>query len=1053
MDNLKALKAALAKHLPLITGRPKPLVFAVDHALEPLALLGWLNQSKSGCPLLCITADRTARRSLIGQVRTWAALIARSDALQGAIHEVGDQQWAFLDAIQQSAPVLLIADSESILEALPTSDELLTQTMTLRTGQRQGLEKLFRRLVQMGFEPVFLVDQIGQLAKRGGILDVFMRDQEFPLRIEFWEDTVHSLRWFNTEDQRSLYAENNLLTSVIIPPLRPTTRSAKLADYLPSGTVLIGEPRMLLTLPASERYLQIQLVESAQDALSLQAESLPTLRSRTKEFIQSLVESTRRGRRISIISQHASRLQELVTDSSERLYGGLLTPENQKILAGVEYIPLAETSFPIQGFDSAQLDYTVYTDVEIFGLVRTHAPSITRQKSYYLRYLEDIAVGDYVVHEDHGIGRYDGIQTMEIQGATREYASIAFANTDRVYLPITQLQKVAKYIGGDEDQLQLSKLGGRKWKAQKKRAERDTALIARQLLTIYARRQAATGFAFPDDAEMSRALRASFPYMETRDQQQAIEDVFKDMSTDQPMDRLLCGDVGFGKTEVSLRAAFRAVLAGKQVAMLCPTTILADQHFQTYLKRLDPFGVKVGLLSRFRTKRENQHTIRDIALGKVDVVIGTHRLLSDDVIWHDLGLLIIDEEQRFGVMHKDRIQSLRAGLDVLAMTATPIPRTLHLSLVGIRDVSILVSPPQGRRSVKTIIEPYNERLLQSVVEAELERGGQVFIVYNLVRSIDSFARRVADLVPSARIIVGHGQLGAEEIESKMQLFVEGHVDVLVASRIIENGMDIPTANTMIVVGAEAFGLATLHQFRGRVGRSSEQAFAYFLSYQEPLSRSASKRLEALRETAELGAGFQIAMRDLEIRGAGNILGVEQSGHIDGIGFELYSRLLSKAIRAQKQVVDQEIMPSADDDLRCTVELPLTAYFSDDFIGQAEEKIALYRRLLDTRSVEANQQFAAELIDRFGPLPPPAANSLQINHLRILAILAGIDSIQIQEDWLVCHFANSTILPSHVLGPHWQTQRESGIVRIRQSHLGSEWVSSLESGLLALATNH
>ena len=648
-----------------------------------------------------------------------------------------------------------------------------------------------------------------------------------------------------------------------------------------------------------------------------------------------------------------------------------------------------------RGEDNSVL-LNLLTDAEVFGW-RRPAPRRYRRRQPVAPEtpFADLQPGDYVVHLDYGIGRFMGLVVRALGGMEREYLQVRYSNGDMVYVPVHHADRMSKWVGNDENPPTLNRIGGKSWQAAKKRAQRDIAELADELLELYAARELVDGHAFSSDGEWMAELEASFPYQETEDQLHAIGEVKFDMERSRPMDRLICGDVGYGKTEVALRAAFKAVMDGKQVAVLVPTTVLAQQHFTTFSQRLQPFPVNVEMLSRFRTRREQEQILSDLKEGKVDVVIGTHRLLSDDVSFKDLGLVIIDEEQRFGVTDKEKFKQLRTEVDVLTMTATPIPRTLYMGLTGARDISIIDTAPSERLPVQVYVGESDETLLRKAILRELDRGGQVFFVHNRVQSIEIVRNLLQKLVPEARLGVAHGQMSERQLEKVMTDFVEGEIDVLLSTSIIESGLDIPNANTLIVDRAEMFGLAQLYQLRGRVGRGTRRAYAYFFHGPwNSLTTEAQQRLETIAEETELGAGYNIAMRDLEIRGAGELLGAEQSGHIANIGFDLYTRLLAQAVRQRKAAREGEALPPELPE-PATIDLPLAAYIPTDYVPDSALRLRLYRRMAGLDGLEEVDEMAEELADRFGPIPDPVDNLLYQLRIKVLAMRAHATSITVE----------------------------------------------------------
>jgi transcription-repair coupling factor (superfamily II helicase) len=718
-------------------------------------------------------------------------------------------------------------------------------------------------------------------------------------------------------------------------------------------------------------------------------------------FLESVREWVAAGETVALVSSGASRLAELLRGSGltvERSATMLHLRENGPASfvgngpgmtrGGVVFVDQGniEAGFAIPG-----LRLHVLGDREIFGQPPKRV-KLRAVKEGVPVTLADLKVGDYVVHAVHGIGQYLGLRTETILGATSDYLDLKYAGTDRMLVPVTQMHQVNKYSATEGAAPRLSKMGGADWARTKSRVSENLAKIADGLVHLYAERETAPGHAFGPDTPWQAELEEAFPYEPTVDQQKAIVEVKSDMEQARPMDRLVCGDVGYGKTEVAVRAAFKAIADKHQVAILVPTTLLAAQHYRTFSARFASFPVRIEELSRFKTKKEQQAILADVAAGKVDLVVGTHRLLQKDVVFANLGLIVVDEEQRFGVMHKERLKQMRASVDVMTLSATPIPRTLHMSLLGMRDLSLIQTAPKNRMSIKTVVVPFSDAIVQKAIVQELDRGGQVYYLHNRIESIYGVARALEVLVPKARVAIGHGQMTEQELEPVMARFVEGEIDVLVATTIIENGIDIPNVNTIVVNDADKFGLSQLYQLRGRVGRSNHQAYAYLL-YQahKALGEEAKARLEAIREFTHLGSGLQVAMRDLEIRGAGNLLGSAQSGFIGAVGFETYCELLAEAIAARKG--EQAAAPERRE---AVIDVKLDAYIPNDYIPQVSQKIAAYQQLANARSEEAVDEVAAGLRDRFGALPPPLANLVEVTKLRTIALHKGVTRVVIDE---------------------------------------------------------
>ena len=687
----------------------------------------------------------------------------------------------------------------------------------------------------------------------------------------------------------------------------------------------------------------------------------------------------RSPRTVVLVSQQSQRLAELLAERDWPI--APLQAIEQEPGPGLH---LVHGSLR-HGWSCDELGATVLGDTEIFGWTKVHRV-VRRRAAPRDSFLSDLVEGELAVHVEHGIGRFRGMERMSTEGREREYLVLEYAEGDKLYVPVEQLDRVARYVGAGEATPALSRLGTSEWARAKERVKDSVRDVARELLQIYSARQAQPGHAFSPDSPWQGELEASFPYVETPDQLQALQEVKMDMETARPMDRLICGDVGYGKTEVALRAAFKAIMDGKQVAVLVPTTVLAQQHYNTFRERLQPFPVNVEMLSRFRSEREQHRVVEGLRAGTVDLCIGTHRLIQKDVEFKDLGLVIVDEEQRFGVMHKERLKQLRQQVDVLTLSATPIPRTLHMALAGIRDMSTMETPPEDRLPIRTFVAEYSDSLVREAILREMDRGGQVYFVHNRVQNIHFVAALLQKLVPEARIVVGHGQMHEETLERVMMEFADGQHDVLVCTTIIESGLDIPNVNTIVVNRADRFGLAQLYQLRGRVGRGANRAYAYFLyDRNRQLSETAERRLKAIFENAELGSGFRIAMRDLEIRGAGNLLGVEQHGQVNAVGFDLYTRLLAEAVSEL-----QGKAPRAD--VETTVDLPIAAHFPRSYVEDEAARLSLYQRMAALRKDEELGTLLEEVQDRFGPLPVEAQNLFYLVNIKLLASRVGVRTI-------------------------------------------------------------
>jgi transcription-repair coupling factor (superfamily II helicase) len=731
----------------------------------------------------------------------------------------------------------------------------------------------------------------------------------------------------------------------------------------------------------------------------------PAFGGQVKNVVGEIVERKKKKERVVLVSRQAARLSHLLGEQA-----GLTVTSVESLTPGDPPPPSASITLVhgmlMEGWvlrneaDSPAL-LTIMSDSELFGWKK---PTALRQRKPRKgvtpeTFFADVNPGDLVVHIEHGIGRYAGLVKLNFEGVEREYLEVRYANNDKLYVPIHQADRLARYVGMDETAPMLNRLGNADWNTVKRRAKKAVEEIAKELLEIYAKREVTPGWAFSPDTEWQREIEDAFPYVETEDQLRAVAEVKVDMEKPRPMDRLICGDVGYGKTEVALRAAFKAVMDGVQVAILAPTTVLAQQHFQTFQQRLASYPVKIEMLSRFRTPHQQEETLKNLASGVTDIVIGTHRLLQKDIVFRNLGLLVIDEEQRFGVKHKEKLKAMRADVDVLTLTATPIPRTLHMSLSGVRDLSTIDTPPDERLPIQTTVTEYDEGLIRTAILRELDRGGQVFFVYNRVMGIEQMANRIRNIVPEARVEVAHGQMSERHLERVMIDFLAGEFDVLVSTTIIENGLDMPNVNTILIDRADRLGLAQLYQLRGRVGRGAVRAYAYLLTpKRHELNPDARKRLEAIAEASELGAGFRIAMRDLEIRGAGELLGARQHGQIAAVGFDLYTRLLAQAVRELRGespllVTGEEaatyLSPLAEG---LQLNLPIPAYVPEDYLPEEKLRLRLYRRLAGVTSLKGIDEMAKELEDRFGELPEPVANLLYQLRLKILALEAGVKAI-------------------------------------------------------------
>jgi len=788
---------------------------------------------------------------------------------------------------------------------------------------------------------------------------------------------------------------------------------------------------------------------SGTEALMPTFSSANSYGGRLRAFVQDCRKALDMRERIVIVTAQARRMAEVLSDESLLGNATIHVSPGTNINEAPENSTLTLIQGQLsEGWQSHGLGLQVYTDTEIFGWSKRQEHR--RKPVTPASFLAEVNPGDYVVHQEHGIGRFEGLVKLDSTGVEREYLLIHYAGTDRLYIPTDQLDRVTRYISMGDAIPALSKLGTAEWTRAKSKVKENVQDIARDLLRLYSAREALERPPYSTDAEQPwmQELEEAFPYEETPDQSLAIQEVKADMERPRPMDRLVCGDVGYGKTEVALRAAFKAVLDQRQVAILVPTTVLALQHFNTFKERLKAYPVQVELLSRFRSEKEQKQVLEELALGRVDIVIGTHRLLQKDVVFLNLGLLIVDEEQRFGVVHKERLKQMRNEIDVLTLTATPIPRTLHMSLVNVRDMSVIETPPQERLPIRTAIREYDDSLIREAILREIDRDGQIFFVHNRVKGIQVIAQKLQRLIPEARIAVGHGQMAEDQLERVMMDFSSGEYDVLVSTTIIENGLDIPNANTIIVNNAALFGLAQLYQLRGRVGRATHQAYAYFLYNKDTkLTPVQEKRLRAIFEATELGAGFRIAMKDLEIRGAGNLLGAEQSGFMNSVGFDLYCKLLAEAVEELQGKRAEVGLPGV------IVDLPLDAYLPDEYIGDRTLKVKFYQRLANLQLPEQIEAMEAEMNDRFGTPPLPAKNLLAMVHLKVEAAKLGFEAITAKDHEFVLT-VRRTIVPNRiVLYRRFRNEArvQQGVIHIPRRLLGANWMEQLRELLPAITT--
>jgi transcription-repair coupling factor (superfamily II helicase) len=912
--------------------------------------------------------------------------VGLGSGLEPPAHLVGERARA-LEVLDGGG--LVCVSARALAEGMPPEDERPAAIRLAHSGGG-GLDGLIEELALSGYERVERVEERGQIAVRGGLVDVFPSTGREPLRIEFFGDDIEQIRAFSPFTQRALHPVDE---AAIFP-----ARERVPGISVPAARDADGE-RVALLDRAPDLVWQVDDVVRLWDEEGLLAPSLdgaarldslprsqphvfeaqrPAIAARgLAEAENELSAMVRQGRRVVVTFPHQGEALR-----TQRLLRKVDATVEERIDA-VPFDPsLAFVVSPARrGFVWRDLGLALLPDTQVF---RKRPPRVDARLGRALQSFADLRVGDYVVHEDHGVGRLLGFETKDVAGVTRDYLFLAFRGEDRLYVPHEQIARVSRYIGADAKSPTLSKLGGKAWQNLKSRARASVRELAGELLSLYARRRQAPGLALDLTNDWLERLEGSFPYRETDDQQQAIEAVKEDLEAGRPMDRLVCGDVGFGKTEVAVRAAFAVALNDRQTLVLCPTTILAEQHWNTFRERYRDFPVQVEMVSRFRSRADQTRILDDFREGKVDVLVGTHRILSRDVIPKNLGLVVLDEEQRFGVAQKELLRSLRLEVDVLALSATPIPRTLHMSLSGLRDISIIETPPVGRRPVRTTVGEYDEELIKIALEREHARGGQSFYLHNRVESIDEAREKLEELCPGLRFLVAHGQMSEKELEERMHAFLAGDGDVLVSTTIIESGIDIPQANTLVVERADALGLAQLYQIRGRVGRSDVLAYAYlFYPDASELTPEARARLATLADHTELGAGFQIAMRDLEIRGAGDLLGPEQSGHVAALGFELYVEMLDEAVA---ELTGRRRMAARP----VRVDARVDAYVPASYIGAEALKIDLHRRIALVEDEDELRELASATEDRYGPMPEPVENLFAIQDAKLKLARLGAD---------------------------------------------------------------
>lgn len=940
-----------------------------------------------------------------------------------------------LSQLQQGARVV-VSYSEALFEKVLTRQQLDKNTLTLKRGEHLSLDTLNETLFEYQFQRVDFVSEPGEFSVRGGIVDVFSFSNDTPYRIEFFSDVVESIRTFDVETQLSLQQVSSV---VIIPNIESKVAGEQRTSFLsllPEETLIFVQDFELFAPKWEKMY---QKAQEAFAALKGEIAHLPpeelfcNAQEGLRDFAQRYVVRVNPHNLQGIVGKGVSfamrpqpsfnkRFELLIEHFKEKYNEGytnyiccVSAQQAQRFLDIFEELhqqvpcELLELSLS-EGFTDTANKINCYTDHQI--LERYHKFNIrngyAKKQAITLKELHQLTIGDYVTHIDHGIGKYAGLQKIDIEGKKQEAIKLIYGDRDVLYVSIHSLHKISKYNGKDGAPPRLYKLGSSAWKALKQKTKARVKQIAFNLIQLYAKRREAVGYAFAPDSYLQKELEASFIYEDTPDQSKATLEVKQDMERARPMDRLVCGDVGFGKTEVAIRAAFKAVDNGKQVAVLVPTTILAFQHYQTFCERLKELPVRVEYLNRFRTAKEKNQVLADLASGKVDILIGTHQIVNEKVKYKDLGLLVIDEEQKFGVAVKDKLKTLRENIDVLTLTATPIPRTLQFSLMAARDLSVITTPPPNRYPIESQIISFNEEVIRDGIAYELQRGGQVFFIHNRVENIKEVAGMIQRLIPDAKIGIGHGQMEGKQLEEVMLAFINGDYDILVATTIIESGLDVPNANTIFIHNAQHFGLSDLHQMRGRVGRSNKKAFCYFITPNlSELPEDSRKRMQAIAQFSDLGSGIHIAMKDLEIRGAGDLLGGEQSGFINDIGFDAYQKILQEAVTELKENEFAELYADEAQQLVYLTDTQLDSDFEllypDNYINSITERLNLYNELSNLKNEEELSQYEYRLIDRFGALPPQAKDLLNSVRIKWLATQMGIERLVMKQGKMLGYF--------------------------------------------------
>ncbi len=946
----------------------------------------------------------------------------------------------------KNRPNLVIVPIKAILEKFPKEEFFENNCLSLKIGDNITQQELLKTLIKLGYKRSTMVSDMGEFSIRGDISDIYSLDKN-PVRIEFWGDEIVDIRYFNNESQKSIekIKEVKILPTYkfVLPESFPKGLSSQLKEQLVEEGYFEGinvyqsyfNDNLVSLLDYFKEYIIVydeyaelsaklsQIDESMNNSYNeaLKLNLIESLKDANHFSEKEILQKTASFQKISLNNFLSDESNEVIDIDSRNIQ--IFDADMKKVAEYInekkDYQITIATDYPervkevLKNFEIFGLDYIenisslgteipdskilIVTDRELFNKRQKDIPSGRKrhykEKAEYIESINDIREGEYVVHTVHGVGVYQGLTKQEFDGQLKDYLTIEYANKDRLHIPAEQINMLCRYRGSGQIKPKLSRMGGSDWENTKSRVKKEVETIAYDLLRLYARRKMQEGIAFAEDSPLQLEMEEAFEYIETPDQSKAINDIKTDMESSTPMDRLVCGDVGFGKTEVAMRAMFKAVTSLKQVAVIVPTTVLALQHYQTISERFKPFGINVELLCRFRSVKEQKETLKNLATGKCDVVVATHKLLQDKVLFKDLGLLVIDEEHRFGVRHKEKLKEFKENIDIISMSATPIPRTLYMSLSGIKDISIINTPPQNRLPIKTFVGEFNEQTIKNAIVNELDRDGQVFYLYNRVETIEEFKLELQKLVPQARIAVGHGQLSEKQLEEVIVDFSNHESDILLCTTIIENGLDIPNANTIIIHEADKLGLAQLYQLRGRVGRSEKQAYCYCLyKKSKELTKEATERLKAIKEFTTLGSGYRIAMRDVEIRGVGNVLGTKQHGHMINVGFDTYCQLLEETVLELKGKGEKVVKPAI-------VDINVTAFIPDEWVGSTEQKMIEYKRLADVKNETELEYIISEWKDRFSKIPEEVDSLIKLIKLRLLATECNISLIREAGDFL------------------------------------------------------